>query len=64
MTAYVKNLSLLDANDKRKEILSGLPNNDFIEFKSLNEEYFVYVFTDVDCGFCKNFIARFLNIII
>ena len=27
----------------------------FIEFKSLNEEYFVYVFTDVDCGFCKKF---------
>ena len=51
----VKNLSLLDANDKRKEILSGLSNNDFIEFKSLNEEYFVYVFTDVDCGFCKKF---------
>ena len=51
----VKNLSLLDANYKRKEILSGLPNNDFIEFKSLNEEYFVYVFTDVDCGFCKKF---------
>ena len=32
-----------------------MPNNDFIEFKSLNEEYFVYVFTDVDCGFCKKF---------
>lgn len=51
----VKNLSLLDANGRRKEILNAISRNELIKFKAGSEKHSIYVFTDVDCGYCKKF---------
>ena len=45
-----------EINLKRKNILdAALTEDDFITFKSDNENHRVIIFTDVDCGYCRKF---------
>ena len=40
-------------NPYRKAELAKLPSEDFIVFKADDEKYRISVFTDVDCGYCR-----------
>lgn len=40
-------------NPYRKAELAKLPNDDFIVFKADDEKFRISVFTDVDCGYCR-----------
>lgn len=40
-------------NPYRKAEIAKLSNEDFIVFKAANEKYRISVFTDVDCGYCR-----------
>ena len=62
--AYVFKGDLLDiANRKnltesvragaRVKLLADLDKNDYIEFEAKDPEYAIYVFTDIDCGYCR-----------
>lgn len=37
----------------RKQIFASLSNNEFIEFSPEKPEHTIYVFTDVDCAYCR-----------
>ena len=37
----------------RVKILGGIKKEDYIEFSSKNMQDAIYVFTDVDCGYCR-----------
>jgi len=39
--------------DSRVKILGGIKKDDYIEFSSKNMQNAIYVFTDVDCGYCR-----------
>ena len=51
----VKNLSTLDLDKRRKTLLDAIPDKDLIQFTSDNEKHNIFVFTDVDCGYCRKF---------
>ena len=51
----VKNLSTLDLDKRRKTLLDAIPDKDLIQFTSDNEKHSIFVFTDVDCGYCRKF---------
>jgi len=40
---------------QRKTLLSNINQDDFIIFKPKKVDHKVYVFTDVDCGYCRQF---------
>ncbi|GIS32135.1 MAG: thiol:disulfide interchange protein DsbC [Gammaproteobacteria bacterium] len=40
---------------KRKEIFLGFTKEDLISFAPNNVKHEIYVFTDVDCGYCRKF---------
>ncbi len=48
-----ENLSENQRSVARKEILDSLSNKDFIEFSPEHPEHLIYVFTDVDCAYCR-----------
>ncbi len=48
-----RNLSEDQREEVRKAILEKLPAKDYIEFAPAKTEHIVYVFTDVDCSFCR-----------
>lgn len=45
----------------RVKLLDSIDKDDYIEFASENTQDAIYVFTDIDCGYCRNFIVMFLN---
>jgi thiol:disulfide interchange protein DsbC len=47
------NLSEKQRTTARKNILSKVPESEFIEFAAATPEHNVYVFTDITCGFCQ-----------
>jgi thiol:disulfide interchange protein DsbC len=49
----ISNFTEDSISQKRKSILSEIPSNELISFKSDNEKFSVIVFTDVDCGYCR-----------
>ena len=49
----ITNITDLDINKRRSEILKDLHSYKLISFKAEKEEYSVVVFTDVDCGYCR-----------
>ena len=51
----VKNLSLVDLDNRRKVLLDAIPVEDLIQYKSENQKHNIFVFTDVDCGYCRKF---------
>ena len=40
---------------QRKTLINNIDKDDFITFKPDLVDYKVYVFTDVDCGYCRQF---------
>jgi len=54
----MSNLSTMRINATRKQILENIDENNKIVFKSVNEQYIVHVFTDVDCPFCAKLHAN------
>ena len=50
---------------QRKALIEGLDNNQFIIFEPKEAKHNVFVFTDVDCGYCRQFhnqIEEYLNL--
>jgi thiol:disulfide interchange protein DsbC len=50
---------------QRKTLINNIDQDDFITFKPDLADYKVYVFTDVDCGYCRQFhnqIDEYLNL--
>jgi thiol:disulfide interchange protein DsbC len=37
----------------RVDLLENIPENEYIEFTSKDSKDIIYVFTDVDCGYCR-----------
>jgi thiol:disulfide interchange protein DsbC len=52
-TNSITNITDLDVNKRRSEILKDLHSHKLISFKAEKEQYSVVVFTDVDCGYCR-----------
>jgi len=48
-----RNLSDDQRSLARKEVLSKLPSKEYIEFAPAKTEHVIYVFTDVDCSYCR-----------
>lgn len=48
-----RNLSEEQRSNTRKGILVGIPADEYIEFAPAKRKYTVYVFTDIDCGYCR-----------
>ena len=48
-----KNISEEQRAMARKEILESIPAKQFIEFAPKKTEHVLYVFTDVDCAYCR-----------
>ncbi|MFL2706128.1 MAG: thioredoxin fold domain-containing protein [Gammaproteobacteria bacterium] len=49
------NKSEIRRNNLRKESLAQIDQTDFISFKPSEIKHEVFVFTDVDCGYCRKF---------
>ena len=49
----ITNITDLDINKRRSEILMDLQSHKLLSFKAEKEQYSVVVFTDVDCGYCR-----------
>ena len=49
----ITNITEIDINKKRAQVLSQIPKRELISFVSKNEKFSVLVFTDVDCGYCR-----------
>ena len=47
------NVTELERNEERKNIISSLDNSELISFPAENELFSVVVFTDIDCGYCR-----------
>ena len=47
------NLTENERSEARKEIFAGLSKDEFIEFSPKNPQHTIYVFTDIDCAFCR-----------
>lgn len=37
----------------RSTMLDGIPHGEYIEFSPENPKHIIYVFTDIDCGYCR-----------
>ena len=48
-----ENLSREVRSHARANLLKAVPENEYIEFASKNSKDIIYVFTDVDCGYCR-----------
>lgn len=48
-----KNLTEAVRSDARAKLLKRIDKADYIEFASNNEQHVIYVFTDIDCGYCR-----------
>ena len=48
-----RNLSEDQRISMRREMLSKIPKDEFIEFAPAHPTHTLYVFTDIDCGFCR-----------
>jgi len=48
-----RNLSEDQRAKGRQKLLSNISPNDYIEYASKNLKHTVYVFTDIDCGYCR-----------
>ncbi len=48
-----RNLSEEQRAHARKNLLGDISADDYIEFAPAQRKHTVYVFTDIDCGFCK-----------
>jgi thiol:disulfide interchange protein DsbC len=48
-----RNLSEEQRSNTRKGILAGIPAEEYIEFAPIQRKHTVYVFTDIDCGYCR-----------
>ena len=52
----IENITDIDKSSKRAKIMSSnLTNKDFISFPAANPKHTITVFTDVDCGYCRQF---------
>ncbi len=51
--AQRRNLSEEQRSKTRSEILKKIPVSEMIEFKPNDVKHVVYVFTDIDCGYCR-----------
>tara|TARA_Y100000813_G_C24162684_1_gene352785 strand:+ start:1171 stop:1881 length:711 start_codon:yes stop_codon:yes gene_type:complete len=49
------NLSYVREKEKLLKLLNEIDRNSLITFDSPKKKYEVFVFTDVDCGFCRKF---------
>lgn len=49
------NKSEIRRNNLRKESLAQIDEKEFISFKPSETKHEVFVFTDVDCGYCRKF---------
>ena len=49
------NKSEIRRNNLRKESLAQIDETEFISFKPSETKHEVFVFTDVDCGYCRKF---------
>jgi thiol:disulfide interchange protein DsbC len=50
---YKRNISEDKRENVRKDILAAIPAKDYIEYAPENRKHTVYVFTDIDCGYCR-----------
>lgn len=48
-----RNLSEEKRANLREELLGNISADDYIEFAPVQRKHTVYVFTDIDCGFCR-----------
>ena len=48
-----RNLSEEKRANLREELLGNISADDYIEFAPVQRKHMVYVFTDIDCGFCR-----------
>ena len=48
-----RNISEEQRAEVRKVILNEIPADEIIEFAPKVTDHFIYVFTDVDCGYCR-----------
>ncbi len=48
-----QNISENERELARKSIFASLSSNEYIEFSPEKPEHIIYVFTDVDCGYCR-----------
>ena len=46
---------------QRKALLEGIDVNQFIIFEPKDVKHNVFVFTDVDCGYCRQFHTKYKN---
>ena len=53
--ADTTNLSKAAKRRARLHYLEQIPNSDMIVFKAPIEKHRIYVFTDIDCGYCRKF---------
>ena len=51
--AQRENLSEKERETARVEILSSVPESEYIEFAPEKTEHSIYVFTDITCGYCR-----------
>ena len=47
------NLSEITRSSARAELLKAIDKTEYIEFSAENSQDNIYVFTDVDCGYCR-----------
>lgn len=48
-----ENLSENERSLARKRIFSAMPSEKYIEFSPVNADHLIYVFTDIDCAYCR-----------
>ena len=48
-----RNISEDKRENVRKDMLAAIPAKDYIEYAPLKRKHTVYVFTDIDCGYCR-----------
>jgi thiol:disulfide interchange protein DsbC len=48
-----RNLSEAVRSQARVDLLKNIPESEYIEFAAKNSKDTIYVFTDVDCGYCR-----------
>lgn len=48
-----RNLSEEKRSDGRMTLLSGISSDEYIEYSPAERKHTVYVFTDIDCGYCR-----------
>lgn len=48
-----ENVSEIERSLARKRILNTMSNDEYIEFSPDKADHLIYVFTDIDCSFCR-----------